>query len=137
MTTRGIRNNNPGNIDFSPGTKWEGELPPVAAIEPRFCRFESPEYGLRALMKLLQNYQAKHGIHTVRGLIERYAPSGENDTQSYIQFVADKLGVSPDSAISTTDSKTLYLLCEGIIKMENADNQPYTDQQFNAAYSLL
>ncbi len=53
--TRGIRNNNPGNIDHNPKNKWQGQLQHDPKIEKRFCRFESPEYGIRALMKLLCN----------------------------------------------------------------------------------
>ncbi|MDE9591255.1 structural protein, partial [Xenorhabdus bovienii] len=54
--TRGLRNNNPGNIDHNPANKWQGQLPHDLSIEKRFCRFESPEYGIRALIKLLINY---------------------------------------------------------------------------------
>ncbi|OTA21061.1 structural protein [Xenorhabdus beddingii] len=62
--SRGIRNNNPGNIDHNPKNKWQGQLRHDPKIEKRFCRFESPEYGIRALMKLLSNYH-KNGYQTV------------------------------------------------------------------------
>lgn len=64
--TRGIRNNNPGNIDYNPANKWQGQLPMDKVIEPRFCRFESPEYGIRALMKLLSTYHKKDLTRSVR-----------------------------------------------------------------------
>ncbi|WP_310740157.1 hypothetical protein [Arsenophonus apicola] len=33
---RGIRNNNPGNIDYNPVNKWQGQLPVDKSIESRF-----------------------------------------------------------------------------------------------------
>ena len=59
--SRGIRNNNPGNIDYSPKNKWLGELPFNPAIESRHCRFTKPEYGIRALFKLLRSYSKYPG----------------------------------------------------------------------------
>ncbi|MER5002585.1 structural protein, partial [Providencia stuartii] len=91
---RGIRNNNPGNIDYNKANNWKGQLPHDPSIEPRFCRFESPVYGIRALMALLRTYQRKYGLKTVSGLIDRWAPTNENNTRAYINGVAKELGVS-------------------------------------------
>ncbi|WP_201447539.1 structural protein [Photorhabdus australis] len=135
--SRGIRNNNPGNIDYNRFNDWLGQLPLDPKIEPRFCRFESPEYGIRALFKLLQNYQRKHNLNTVREIINRYAPQHENHTENYIQFAAKKVGVSANDRISTQDKITLFALAEGIIKMENANQQPYSPETFERAFELL
>ncbi|QTL40932.1 structural protein [Xenorhabdus budapestensis] len=135
--SRGIRNNNPGNIDHNPANKWQGQLPHDEKIEKRFCRFESPEYGIRALFKLLRNYQLRHQLHSIRKIINRYAPPVENNTESYIQFAAEKVGVSADEKISTQDKKVLFALAEGIIKMENSNLQPYSDDIFTRAFELL
>ena len=60
----------------------------------RFCRFETPAYGIRAMCRLFITYQdarlAKDGsrIDTVAEIIERYAPSTENDTLAYIKSVS-------------------------------------------------
>ncbi len=93
MTTpRGIRNRNPGNIDFNPLNDWVGQLGLEEGVaNPRFARFDSPENGIRALGKLLINYRGKdgmpgvggRGIDTVLETINRWAPSTENDTQAY------------------------------------------------------
>ncbi|OTA14017.1 structural protein [Xenorhabdus vietnamensis] len=136
--TRGIRNHNPGNIDHNPKNKWQGQIGIETGVKnPRFCRFESPEYGIRALMKLLSNYQIKHQLHSIRKIINRYAPPVENDTESYIQFAAEKVGVSADEKISTQDKKVLFALAEGIIKMENGNLQPYPEAMFEKAFNLL
>ncbi|GEM_PF-3663667 len=39
--TRGVRNNNPGNIDYNPRNQWQGQLRPDPAIEKRFARFDT------------------------------------------------------------------------------------------------
>ncbi|MGJ0624898.1 structural protein [Xenorhabdus bovienii] len=135
--SRGIRNNNPGNIDHNSANKWQGQLPHDPSIEKRFCRFESAEYGIRALFKLLRNYQNKHQRHSIRKIINRYAPPHENNTESYIQFAAEKVGVSADERISTQDKKILFALAEGIIKMENSNQQPYPEATFEKAFELL
>ncbi|PHM69283.1 structural protein [Xenorhabdus kozodoii] len=135
--SRGIRNNNPGNIDYHPANKWRGQLPHDPNTEPRFCRFESPEYGIRALFKLLRNYQRKHQRHTIRQIINRYAPPNENNTESYIQFAAKRVGASADERISTQDKKILFALAEGIIRMENSNQQPYSEATFEKAFALL
>ena len=44
-------NNNPGNLEYN-REKWTG----LIGSDGRFCRFESPETGLRAMGKLLRNY---------------------------------------------------------------------------------
>lgn len=82
--TRGIRNNNPGNIDYNSANQWQGQLPHDPNIEKRFCRFESEIYGIRALMKLLSNYH-KNGYQSVYRTIDRWAPNVENNTSAYIK----------------------------------------------------
>lgn len=133
--TRGIRNNNPGNIDYNPANKWQGQLPMDKAIEPRFCRFESPEYGIRALMKLLGTYHKK-GFNTVSKMISRWAPPNENVTQNYIKGVAKMMGVTTSAVINPHDKATVIQLAKAIIQHENG-SQPYDDAMFEKAYSLL
>ena len=86
-----IRNNNPGNIKNS-GTNWDGQI----QSDGKFVRFASPEMGVRAMMKTLITYQDKHKLSTVREIISRWAPYGENDTGKYIDFVSQRMGVDPD-----------------------------------------
>lgn len=132
--TRGVRNNNPGNIDYNPRNDWVGQLPPDPTIEKRFARFDSPENGIRALGKLLLAYQSKtgmpsvggSGIDTVREVINRWAPGVENDTKAYIQAVASGLGVRPDQVLQINNPTTLKGLVMGIIKHENG-GVPYAD----------
>ncbi|WP_430317009.1 structural protein P5 [Pseudomonas sp. p1(2021b)] len=133
MTARGVRNNNPGNIDFNPRNDWVGQLGlEVRAAKPRFARFDTPENGIRALGKLLIAYRGKDGmpgvggkgIDTVLETINRWAPTNENDTQAYASAVAKRLGVRTTDPINIKDPATLRVFVESIIIHENGGN-PY------------
>jgi hypothetical protein len=117
--TRGERANNPGNIREYPNdpTAWKGER--ATDDDPEFEEFETPEDGIRALGKVLLAYQRKYGIRTIRGIINRYAPSTENDTESYISAVSLKLGVDSRDLIDLSDKRMLRDLVEAIIHHEN------------------
>lgn len=113
--TRGERNNNPGNIRKS-AIFWRGE---TAGNDRGFESFDKPEDGIRAIAVLVQNYQKKYGLNTVRGIINRYAPPTENNTSAYVAAVASALDVSPDAALNLSDPDTLLALVTAIIKHEN------------------
>lgn len=118
---RGIRNHNPGNIRHKDA--WMGlasEQP-----DPSFCTFIEPKYGIRAMAKILLNYQLRHGLSTISGIINRWAPPTENNTHSYIQHVAHFVGVDSDAKITVADH--LLPLVTAIILHENGRN-PYTTE---------
>lgn len=117
MTTRGIKNNNPGNLVIDPKNKWQG-LSDVQD-DPRFCVFKDAKWGIRALARVLIAYQDKHDLNTVTGIITKFAPPTENDTASYIKAVAAAVGVEPDAEISVHDYATLRPMIEDIIRHEN------------------
>lgn len=113
---RGIRNNNPGNIDK--GQPWVGLS--ETQTDPRFCTFVSPEYGIRAIHIILQSYQRKYKIDTISGIISRWAPPSENNTEAYIKHVSDLVDVDPMARINVFEPATAYGLVCGIIAHENA-----------------
>ena len=123
MTARGIRNNNPGNI--RQGAAWEGELPHYTESlrDPDFCVFSSMPYGVRAIAKILLTYQALppkgHGLRTIRALINRWAPSEENDTSAYVTAVSAACGVSPDADFPLSEPSNLFSIIRAIIHQEN------------------
>lgn len=123
-TPRGIRNNNPGNIDYSPANAWQGQLKPDPAIEARFARFDTPENGIRALGKTLRTYQRKHGLKTVQAIIARWAPSQENNTAAYVRSVESKIpGAWPGVDIDVSSPAVLRAFVSAIIEHENANYQ--------------
>lgn len=117
IPTRGERNNNPGNIERN-NIQWKG-LSKDQSGDKRFAVFDTPEDGIRALSKLLLNYQRIHGLNTVRQIINRWAPPNENDTGSYVNAVAADIGVGPDDAVNLNDADVLAKLVEAIIHHEN------------------
>jgi hypothetical protein len=122
---RGIRNNNPGNVDYHPSSDpWNGLDDPPS--DGRFCRFVDPEHGIRVIAKLLRAYQDYHRLNTVRGIINRWAPPNENDTGAYVAGVAKMIGVGPDEEISVRGPHIMAGLIKAIIQHENGQ-QPYSD----------
>lgn len=128
--TRGIDNNNPGNIEFSKSNPWEGQT----GSDGRFAKFETPEHGIRALGRNLLSYQ-RQGIDTVSDIINRWAPPDDNnDTSAYIKAVCAQLGVTADQPLDASNPDTLKALCAAIIHHENG-SQPYSDQQLSTGVS--
>lgn len=132
-TSRGIRNNNPGNIRW--GDEWKGLVVEKQRTDKSFCQFTTPEYGIRAMIIILRNYQKKRGINTISGIIHRWAPTVENDTQAYIDSVSKSTGVPADQQIDTTDSRFMMKLLQAIILHENG-SQPYGFDVFVRAVDL-
>lgn len=116
---RGLRNNNPFNIRKS-NNDWVGKTY-FAKGDKDFEQFSCMYYGLRAGMKLLVNYVNK-GIDTPRKIIERFAPSTENNTDAYLHFVIrNSRGlafIQSDEHIG--DIHTLCVMASRMLKYENS-----------------
>ena len=117
IATRGERNNNPGNIDRST-IRWEG-MSADQSSDDRFIVFQTPQFGIRALAKILLNYQDVHHLDTIRQIIDRWAPPSENDSGAYVTDVAADVGVGPDDKIDLNDAAILTKLVTAIIRHEN------------------
>lgn len=96
--SRGLRNNNPGNIKET-GTSWKGQIKPTN--DPPFAQFQNMVFGTRAMIILIKRTYRNLGVTTIRKIIERYAPEIENPTGNYIRFVSQKTGIDPDAVLST------------------------------------
>ncbi|WP_312293235.1 hypothetical protein [Atlantibacter hermannii] len=119
-TTRGLRNNNPGNLNYvgQAGATKEG------GPNGRFAVFETMQQGIAALYKQLQLYFSR-GKDTIREIINTYAPSSENDTGAYISAIAKKLGKGADEILNSADTETIFNLMRGIIDHENGQSGKY------------
>lgn len=136
MTSRGIRLFNPGNIDHNPNSIWDGEI--VPSEDSRFCTFNNFSYGCRALLKVLRTYVEKHGLKTVREIINRWAPPSENNTDSYVMHVASAAGVDADTEIPFDVDPSYYLaIGKAIARHENgADAELIPNDAWEEAYKL-
>ena len=105
----GIIQNNWGNLRGE-SVNWLGKT----GFAHGFSVFESPQMGVRALQSNLIVY-LKRGINTIPSIIGTYAPSSENDTKAYIDFVVKKTGIAPDKKVTIND---LPNLISAIVKKE-------------------
>lgn len=112
---RGIRNNNPGNLNFagqSGATKEGGE-------SGRFAVFESMEQGVAALYRQLQIY-FKKGVNTLSSIVKTYAPASDgNNVDAYISALSKATGKGANEAIDAGDTTTIARLMKGIVDHEN------------------
>jgi hypothetical protein len=112
VTSRGYRNNNPGNIRYLKSHAWRGQV----ADDNGYGIYDTMQNGTRALGKQLIAYQSR-GLDTVRKIISTWAPSTENNTQAYISDVAAKLGIDPDQHFDVVGR--LPELAKAIARHEN------------------
>ena len=134
MTARGIRNKNPGNLDK--GDAWQGLDP--EGKDPRFCVFKEMKYGIRALIKTLITYTTKRGCKTVRDIINRWAPSNENNTQAYIESVAKAINKEPDEVLDFSNTSLYLEIAKAIAKHENGkDAELISTKDWLDGYGLV
>lgn len=130
--TRGIRNNNPGNLRRSKDP-WQGLA--KEQTDQNYFIFSSPIYGIRALARTLIAYQDEHNLRTVEQIITRWAPTNENNTAAYIADVLKETGFRTDLPLNMHDYAHLKPLVAAIIKHENGQ-RPYTTAQIDKALVL-
>ena len=135
MTTRGIRNKNPGNLEKTQ-VVWQGEIRPGS--DERFCEFESMVMGCRALIKTLVAYHRVHHLDTARQIIMRWAPPNENNTTAYMKHVGSAIGKDIDETIPFDLDPTYYLaIAKTIARHENgSDALAISDDVWEEAYKL-
>ena len=120
--TRGERNHNPGNLEFNEHIVWQGQC--AEQTDLPYLQFIDDDHGIRAMAKDLHNMQAMHDCETVTQIIERWAPSSENDTDEYIAAVAGHMAVGADDPLDLSVPGTLNALVVAVIHQENGE-QPY------------
>lgn len=111
---RGIRNNNPGNLNFA-GQKGATKEPGPGG---RFAVFGTMEEGVAALVNQLKLYAAR-GIDTIADIVKKYAPAAENDVEAYIKALEKATGKKSNEKLNLNDQATLVPLVDGIIAHEN------------------
>ncbi|POF63602.1 structural protein [Novacetimonas maltaceti] len=112
---RGIRNNNPGNLDY---VGQAGAHLETGVADPRFAAFPTMADGIRALRDQLIRYGAR-GLTTVSSIVCVYAPACENATGAYISILCQRMGVGPDTVLDLRDTATMARLICGISVVEN------------------
>jgi hypothetical protein len=114
--SRGLKNNNPGNIRIS-ATKYEGEVFP--SKDKAFRQFKEMRYGYRAMFVLLYTYRRKYYAKTIAQMISRYAPANENNTAGYIARVSKDSGIDANAEIRATNKDVMIPIVAAMSAVEN------------------
>ncbi|EMW21942.1 hypothetical protein EC2845650_1643 [Escherichia coli 2845650] len=115
--SRGIRNNNPGNLNFAGQKGATLESGPNA----RFASFPTMLEGIAALDRQGMLY-LKRGKNTIDQIIDIYAPSSDgNNTSSYKSYLAQYTGLGVKEKIDGSNFEIMRKLIQGIINHENGD----------------
>lgn len=119
MASRGIRNNNPGNIRV--GSAWKGraasgDMAPEQAAEKAFVVFRAPWWGIRAMAIILRTYH-RNGFDTISKIVKRWAPKDDNNPVSaYTKFVSEKSGIGPYNKLNINNvhqyAAVIAAMCE-------------------------
>lgn len=157
----GVRLNNPGNLEWG-NDNWQGMVPREKSAyyktgtkqQKRFMQFESAVMGIRAIAITLITYydkrKAKDGskIDTPLEIVERWAPSFENDVSSYAMQIGKALCGDLECAdpkrivVNMHDYKQLRTIVEAIIRHENGKgpyktlNEHYPEEVIDRALEL-
>lgn len=127
----GIKNNNPGNLMPSL-IPFKG----TSGTNGGKVVFTSPVWGIRAMFKLLQNYQKLYSIDTIAKIGNRWTAT---DVAAWITNVAHFAGIAANAPINLSDPTTASKIVHGIIGAENGSSWAsfYGTDLFSQAWGLL
>lgn len=128
--TRGARNHNPLNIRI--GNSWLGEA--SRPEESEFEVFVADKYGLRAGFIILRRYIRRYHKNTIRKIISTWAPTCENPTEMYINYVSHYSGIDPDEVVLYEDEKKMVAIVKAMAYYESRVR--YNDADILAAYKI-
>ena len=109
----GLQNNNIGNLRGS--DTWEGKI--GMSSTGGYVQFADISWGIRAFLTNLYTQINKYGLDTPKKYISKYAPSFENDTQTYINKFSNDLGINENDKIPT-DTDSLRKIVRSQMQME-------------------
>lgn len=107
ILSRANRNNNPGNL------RYAGQAGTTGSDPAGFAVFATLQDGWNALVRQWSLY-AERGYSLAHG-IAIYAPSNENNTSAYLNFLTSELGVGSSTPLSDIN---LNALAQAIAKYE-------------------
>ena len=132
--SRGMRNNNPGNIKISP-TNWKGKVPAHLNTDGIFEQFYTIDDGIRASLVNLTTYYNRYQLRTIRGIISRWAPASENPLSSYIDFAVSCMNRHADENLQVD---AIPYLANCIFVFENRPHRtPGIDEILRIWHNIL
>ena len=144
--------NNPGNV--RPGSNaYEGQTGTVIGKKSgtEFLTFDTPQHGLNSMsnvigqivrVKIPERFakgELPNNKFTVRNLVSVYAPSNENKTDEYIDFVSKRMGVRPDAVLDVNDGGTMAKLLDSMIRKDSGHEHAdwFTPEEYRSAVELM
>ena len=122
--SRGLSINNPGLIQ-NDNTKLQGEVRP--SKDKYFKQFESMAWGYCAMFVELNRYQNEYRLYTIRGMISKWAPPSENDTEAYIKAVAQLSNIAADCPVTSTNHDQMVPIVAAMSRVENGEKAVMKD----------
>ncbi len=135
---RGLRNRNPLNIRKG-DQLWKGQT----GNDGTFCIFLENKWGYRAAFRILNTYNTKYHIYSVREIISRWAPEKDgNNTRGYIQCVCE-IACLKETDIIVADSQDVVqqenvkFLVQAMACVENGCSENQIDmREIDEGYNL-
>lgn len=114
LRTRGMRNNNPGNLRAGQGQ--------IGTDASGYAVFQTPEDGYNAAARQLKGY-ANAGLDNIASIVTKWAPTSENDTASYIKSVVQSMNrkgfdVGAYTQLDLSNGEQLKALLDSMINHE-------------------
>lgn len=131
---RGLLLSNPFNLEKNPHISWSGQVSPGS--DAIFCQFNSDLMGIRAGYKNLVDQYKYDNLNTVSLIINKYAPSSENDTTAYINAICGALNVKPNDVLDLSKYEIIKPFGQAIIQHEQGE-MPFSDRLIDQALAML
>ena len=111
----------------------------IRSTSTSFKTYNSDEEGAQDHIRLLGVYQKKHGLNTISGVVDRWAPESDNNTHNdnYKQYIANSLGIGINDKIDLTDPEVAGQFAHAQAEFEHGKNKVhhdsswYVDQAYN------
>lgn len=94
LGTRPQRNRNPLDIEYGPFAQKHG----ATSGDPRFAIFPDAETGFAAAKALLSG--PEYAGLTVAGMVWKFAPPVENDSQAYLNNICEWANIQPTDMLA-------------------------------------